>query len=126
MQPVDPQQWLINAGIVGTGGLAIAAAWVFKQIERKKPEPVPTNSFAVVGAALTDGRLIERLTDQLSENGRSMRDNERSIENLCRAIERMIIVFDGMRREMEESNRKNSDEEKRIFAAIEKSRGIGK
>ena len=125
--------WVTNLlyvfGGLGTAAGAALAAFVVKRKEAKAGPPEGTSIVAVAGA-LQDSRSLNRLTEQLAENGRSMRDGERTNRDVERAVTELNRTMSGasdqlgdVLRFMEARDKREKSEEARMLKIIEASRG---
>lgn len=131
--PVDSiQPWATNiVYVIGALGASTAAILTAFGVRRKEAA-IDRGGEGIVALAgtLQDGKALNRLTEQLSENGRSMRDVERSnrdveraVTELCRTLALGNDRLDDALRFMQDRDKRERSEEARMMRIIDASRG---
>lgn len=114
-------QWVINLSIIGGGVAAAITGVMVKRRESRFEKPEP-GAVSVVGGALIDGRVIDRLTDALGHSERATHSGERAIMSLSAEIGRLHETAADIRTALDARNAAYEAEQSRMMRAIEKGK----
>lgn len=120
---VEAPQWIINLSVIAAAAATAGVAWLVKHLESRKPEAEAKTGLSIVGGAIMDSRVIERLCDQLAHNERAVRDQERATIDNTRELERSREDLATVRHALEARNKAMAASDDELVQAIKIAAG---